>query len=275
MMDMEVILDQVLEISLDFGPKIVAALLIFIIGKWVARFISELCVKAMQKAKVDMILVGFGRNIIYMSLLVFVVLAALNQIGIQTTSFLAVIGAAGLAIGLALQGSLSNFAAGVMLVFFRPFKVGDYVEAGGTSGTVQEIMLFTTRLTTPDNKAVFVPNGSIISSTITNYSAHETRRVDMVFGCGYDDDMAKAKQVLTDIITADERILTDPAPTIAMRELADSSVNFVVRPWVKSADYWDVLDHVHEQVKLRFDAEGLNIPYPQSDVHMHEVKQAA
>ena len=274
-MDMTRIIEQIQDITLDFGPKIVAAILIYVIGKWLAGLIAKLAVKAMQKAKVDTILVGFGRNIINMGLLVFVVLAALNQLGVQTTSFLAVIGAAGLAIGLALQGSLSNFAAGVMLVLFRPFKVGDYVEAGGTSGTVQEIMLFTTRLTTGDNKAVFVPNGSIISSTITNYSAHDTRRVDMVFGCGYDDDMAKAKQVLNDIIAADERVLADPAPTIAMRELADSSVNFVVRPWVKSADYWDLRDHVHEQVKLRFDAEGLNIPYPQSDVHMHEVKQAA
>jgi len=220
-------------------------------------------------------LVGFGRNIIYMALFVFVVLAALNQLGVETTSFIAVIGASGLAIGLALQGSLSNFAAGVMLVFFRPFKVGDFVEAGGTSGTVEEIMLFTTLLSTPDNKAVFVPNGSIISGNIINYSRHDTRRVDMVFGCSYDDDMILAKKLLTDIIEVDHRILKDPAPTIAMRELADSSVNFVVRPWVKSADYWSVFDDIHEQVKLRFDAEGLSIPYPQSDVHVHEAKQAA
>ena len=272
---MQGILDQIQTTALSFGPKILAAILIFLIGKWLARKLSELTAKAMQKARVEPILVGFSRNIIYMALLVFVVLAALNQVGVQTTSFLAIIGAAGLAIGLALQGSLSNFAAGVMLVFFRPFKVGDYVEAGGTSGTVKEIMLFNTRLTTPDNKAVFVPNGSIISSTITNYSAHDTRRVDMVFGCSYDDDMIMAKKVLSDIIAADERILADPAPTIAMRELADSSVNFVVRPWVKTGDYWDVLDDIHEQVKLRFDAEKLSIPYPQRDVHVHEVKQAA
>ena len=268
-------IEQIQNLALSFGPKIVAAIAIFFIGKWLARILSRVCANAMQRARVDMMLVGFGRNIIYMTLLVFVVLAALNQVGIQTTSFLAVIGAAGLAIGLALQGSLSNFAAGVMLVFFRPFKVGDFVEAGGTSGTVQEIMLFTTRLSSADNKAVFVPNGSIISSTITNYSTHDTRRVDMVFGCSYDDDMLMAKQLLNDIIAADDRILTDPAPTVAMRELADSSVNFVVRPWVKSADYWAVFDSIHEQVKLRFDSEGLNIPYPQSDVHVHEVKKAA
>jgi len=272
---MQATLEQIQHMALTFGPKVLAAIVIFFVGKWLARFLAELSAKAMQKAKVDPILVGFGRNIIYMALFVFVALAALGQLGVETTSFLAVIGAAGLAIGLALQGSLSNFAAGVMLVFFRPFKVGDYVEAGGTSGTVEEIMLFTTLLSTPDNKAVFVPNGSIISSNITNYSRHDTRRVDMVFGCGYDDDMLKAKQLLSDIIAADERVLRDPAPTIAMRELADSSINFVVRPWVKSSDYWGVFDSVHEQVKLRFDAEGLNIPYPQSDVHVHEVKQAA
>ncbi len=272
---MQEILDQIQDIAMNFGPKVLAAILIFFIGKWLARKLAELSAKAMQRARMDQILVGFGRNIIYMALFVFVILAALNQVGVQTTSFLAVIGAAGLAIGLALQGSLSNFAAGVMLVFFRPFKVGDYVEAGGTSGTVQEIQLFTTLLSTPDNKAVFVPNGSIISSTITNYSSYETRRVDMVFGCGYGDDMARARQVLTQILAADERILADPAPTIAMRELADSSVNFVVRPWVKAADYWDVRDTVYEQVKLHFDAEGLNIPYPQREVHVHEVKQVA
>lgn len=266
---------QAQDIVLDYGPKVIAALAIFIVGKWIARLLSNVAGKAMTRAGIDPILVGFGRNMIYIALFAFVVLAAVNQLGIQTTSFIAVMGAAGLAIGLALQGSLSNFAAGVMLVFFRPFKVGDFIEAGGTTGAVEEILLFTTRLKTGDNKQVFVPNGKIIDDVIVNYSGNDTRRVDMVFGCGYGDDLRKARAVLEQIIADDDRILSTPAPVVAVSELADSSVNFVVRPWVNRADYWVVLWDFHEQVKVRFDEAGLNIPFPQRDVHLHQVSEAA
>ena len=265
----EKLLNQGQDILVTYGPKVLAALVIFIVGRWLARMLARLSERAMRRASVDSMLVGFGGNLIYIALFAFVVLAALNQLGVQTTSFIAVVGAAGLAIGLALQGSLSNFAAGVMLVFFRPFKVGDYVEAGGTAGTVEQIMLFTTRMKTPDNKQVFVPNGQIFEGVIVNYSGNDTRRVDMVFGCGYGDDLRKVKALLEEILAADERILKDPAPVVALNELADSSVNFVVRPWVNSADYWGVYWDLHEQVKLRFDAEGLNIPFPQREVHVY------
>jgi small conductance mechanosensitive channel len=263
------------QFALDYGPKLLAALAIFVVGKWAARLISNLAQSAMRRAKVAPILIGFGGNIIYVGLFMFAALAALNQLGVQTTSFIAIVGAAGLAIGLALQGSLSNFAAGVMLVFFRPFKVGDFVEVAGTSGAVQDIMLFTTALTTGDNKQVYVPNGSIIGSVIVNYSANSTRRVDMVFGCGYNDDLKKARALLEQIVQEDTRVLSEPAPLVAVGELADSSVNFVVRPWVNSADYWDVMRDFQEIVKLRFDEAGLNIPFPQRDIHVHTVKDAA
>jgi small conductance mechanosensitive channel len=201
----------------------------------------------------------------------FVIVAAIGTLGVQTTSFVAVLGAAGLAVGFALQGSLSNFAAGVMLIVFRPFKAGDYVEAGGTAGSVQEVSIFTTVMKTPDNKKVIIPNSQITGGSITNYSAMETRRVDMVFGIGYGDNIKQAKDTLEQILAADERILKDPAPTIAVSELADSSVNFVVRPWVKTADYWAVYFDLTEKVKLTFDEKGISIPFPQQDVHMHQV----
>lgn len=210
----------------------------------------------------------------YAALLAFVVLAALAQLGIQTTSFIAIIGAAGLAVGLALQGSLSNFAAGVMLIIFRPFKVGDFIEAAGVSGSVEEIMIFSTKLKSPDNKQLYVPNGSIISGTITNYSAKDQRRVDLVFGCGYGDDIKKAKALLEAIVKENPLVLDDPAPTIGVLELGDSSVNFAVRPWVATPDYWDVYFQITEEVKQRFDEAGISIPFPQRDVHLIQNKAA-
>jgi len=209
----------------------------------------------------------------YIALLVFVVLAALGQLGIQTTSFIAVIGAAGLAIGLALQGSLANFAAGFLMIIFRPFKVGDYIEGAGVAGTVETIQIFTTQLQTPDNKTVIIPNAGLTAGNITNYSAKGTRRVDLVFGIGYGDDIDKARTIMEDILAKDERILKDPAPKIAVVELADSSVNFVVRPWVKSENYWDVYFDTTENIKKSFDAQGISIPFPQRDVHMYEHKE--
>jgi len=251
-----------------YGLKVIAAVVIFIVGKWLSGVLSRALGKAMLRAKTDEILVKFVRNIVYTALLAFVVLAALAQLGIQTTSFIAVIGAAGLAIGLALQGSLANFAAGVMLIIFRPFKVGDFIEAGGTSGVVEEIMIFSTKMKSPDNKQLYVPNGGIISGTIVNYSAKDQRRVDLVFGCGYGDDIKQAKALLEEIVTGNPLVLDDPAPTIGVLELGDNSVNFAVRPWVNSADYWNAYFQITEAVKERFDAAGLSIPFPQRDVHL-------
>lgn len=223
-----------------------------------------------EKRGADPMLASFVGSIVHILAVAFVVIAALGQLGIQTTSLVAIIGAAGLAVGLALQGSLANFASGVMIIAFRPFKVGDFVEAGGAVGVIEGIQIFSTQLKTGDNKTIIVPNAAITGGSITNYSTKDTRRVDLVFGIGYDDDIKKAKSLLEDIVNSDERVLKDPAPVIAVSELADSSVNFIVRPWVNSADYWGVYWDLTETVKLRFDAEGISIPFPQQDVHMHQ-----
>jgi small conductance mechanosensitive channel len=232
--------------------------------------ITNLVKKLMGKAKMDTILVNFIGSIIKSVLLLFVVIAALDQLGVNTTSLIALIGAAGLAIGLALQGSLQNLASGVMLIIFRPFTAGDFVDAGGAMGVVEEIGIFTTTMRTGDNKEVIVPNGALFGGIITNYSKRDTRRVDMVFGIGYGDDIRKAKDIITGIIEADERILKDPAPLVAVGELADSSVNFNVRPWVKSADYWGVYFDLNEKIKMAFDDNGISIPFPQMDVHIEK-----
>jgi len=251
-----------------WGIKIIMALVIFIVGRMLVGVVVGAIEKLMRNREMDEMLVRFLGSIIRWLLLLFVVIAALSQLGIDTTSLIALLGAAGLAVGLALQGSLQNFAAGVLLIVFRPFSKGDYVEVGGSSGTVDAISIFTTTLTTPDNKVVIVPNGAVLGGSITNYSAMPTRRVDMVFGISYDDDIRKAKALLEEIIAADSRVLAEPAPVIALGELADSSVNFLVRPWVNSGDYWGVLWDTTETVKLRFDEAGLSIPYPQMDVHL-------
>ena len=254
---------------IPWAIKIGVALAIFIIGRWIAKWITSMVRRVMTRANMDEMLVRFLGNIVYTVLLLAVVMAALDHLGIQTTSLLAVFGAAGLAIGLALKDSLGNFSSGVMLILFRPFKVGDFIEAGGTSGVVEEVRMFATMFRTGDNREVIVPNSQIYGGTIINYSARDTRRIDMVFGIGYDDDMAKAKQIIEDIMKQDERILADPAPAIALGELGDNSVNFNVRPWVNSGDYWPVRADMLEKVKLAFDANGISIPYPQRDVHIH------
>jgi small conductance mechanosensitive channel len=250
----------------------VMAIVIFVIGRWVASAIAALINKMLIKSKVDEILANFLTGIAKAVLIIFVIIAALSQLGIDTTSLSVVVGAAGLAIGMALKDSLNNFASGVMLILFRPFKSGDFVEAGGVAGIVETITVFSTTMRTGDNKEVIIPNGGIYGGTITNYSARPTRRVDMVFGIGYDSDLLKAKAILEEMLSADERVLKDPAPVVAVAELADSSVNFVVRPWVNSADYWAVLWDMHEKVKLRFDEEGISIPFPQMDVHVNQLK---
>jgi small conductance mechanosensitive channel len=258
----------------NWGLKVAYALAIFIVGRWLARVLSRALGRVIARTQVDDTLIGFVTNISYVGMVAFVVIAALAELGVQTASFIAIIGAAGLAISLALQGSLSNFAAGVILILFKPFKVGDFIEAGGTSGTVEEIQIFCTQMRTGDNKVQFVPNGTVFGGNIVNYSMRDTRRVDMVFGCGYDDAIVAVKSLLESILAADERVLQDPAPTIGIVALADSSINFAVRPWVNAADYCGLYFDVHEQVKLRFDAAGLNIPYPQTDVHVHQSKAA-
>ena len=218
----------------------------------------------------DEILINFIISITSAILHLFVVIAAMDQLGVNTTSLIALLGAAGLAVGLALQNSLQNFAAGVMLIIFRPFKKGDFVEAAGTAGVVETISIFSTIMRTGDNREVIVPNGAIYNGTITNFSARETRRIDMVFGIGYDDDIKKAKSIIEEILSSDERVLADPAPLVAVGELADSSVNFNVRPWVKSGDYWGVYFDLNERIKITFDENGISIPYPQIDIHQNK-----
>lgn len=265
----------VTDYAIPWGIRIVLAIVIFYLGRIVVSIVVKVVDRLMRSREMDEMLVRFLSSILRWVLLLFVIIAALSQLGIDTTSLIALLGAAGLAIGLSLQSSLSNFAAGVMIIVFRPLNKGDFVEVAGTSGVVDNISIFTTTLTTPDNKEVIVPNGSILANNIINYSARDTRRVDMVFGISYDDDLRKAKQILEDIIAADERVLADPAPVIALSELADSSVNFIVRPWVNSADYWALLWDTTETVKLRFDEAEISIPYPQMDIHMDAAANAA
>ena len=267
-LDMNHLGPRIVDMLFQYGPKIIAAVVIFILGRIVARLICNAVRRVLKRSKVDDLLVSFVGSLTYMGVLAFVIIAALNQLGIQTTSFVAILGAAGLAIGLALQGSLSNFAAGVLMIIFRPFKNGDYIEGAGVAGLVEQIQIFTTELRTPDNKLVIIPNANLMSGNIVNYSANKTRRIDMVFGIGYDDDIRKAKTILQEIIATEPRILKEPAPVIAVSELGDSSVNFVVRPWAATKDYWDLYFHLTETVKIRFDEEGITIPYPQRDVHI-------
>lgn len=268
----EQLMSQVQELVAVYGLKVLAALAILFIGRLVASWLRKLVVKVMERGKSDPIIIGFVGSIVYVGALVFVVLAALGQLGIQTTSFIAVLGAAGLAIGLALQGSLSNFAAGFLLIMFRPFKVGDFIEGAGTSGSVETIQIFTTTLRTPDNKTVIVPNSKLLDDNIINYSTQETRRVDLTVGVSYDADLAVVKRILGEIAAADSRVMNDPAPQIAVAELADSSVNLVMRLWTRTADYWAVNFDTVEQVKLKLDEAGVGIPYPQRDVHVYEHK---
>lgn len=267
-MDFDVLLN---EYAMPWAIKIILAIAIFVIGKWVVKIIVNLVKKLLARSgSMDEMLINFVASIVNAVLLLFVIIAALDQLGVDTTSLVALIGAAGLAIGLALQGSMQNFAAGVMILVFKPFKSGDFIEAGGVVGVVEAVNIFSSTLRTGDNKEVIVPNGAIYGGAITNYSARDTRRVDMVFGIGYDDDIRQAKAILEKLVSEDDRILKDPAPVIALSELADSSVNFVVRPWVNSADYWAVMWDMNEKVKLAFDEAGISIPYPQMDIHMHK-----
>ncbi len=251
-----------------FAVDLLAAILIFVVGRWVAKWASVLVGRAMTRAHVEQILVTFVQHLCYFGLLAFVIIAALDQIGIKLTAAIAVLGAAALAVAFALQGSLSNFAAGILMVIFKPFKVGDLVTAAGVQGTVQEIQILNTVLNSPDNVRIIIPNAQITGSTISNYTANATRRIDLTVGVSYGDDIKKAKQVIEGVLAADARILKDPAPTVAVSALADSSVNFVVRPWVKPVDYWDVYFDTTAKLKTALESNGLTIPFPQRDVNI-------
>ena len=267
--DWNALLEMVKTSGVDFGLKLIVALVIFYVGRLVARMLVNGIQRIMQAQEVDKILETFVGNLAYWTVMVFVIIAAINHIGIATTSLIAVMGAAGLAVGLALQGSLSNFAAGVLIVIFRPYRVGDFVEAAGISGVVEQVQILTTILKTGDNKQIIVPNNQIIGSIITNYSANDTRRVDMTIGVSYDDDLDKVRATLQALIDADPRIHKDPEPAIVVSALSDSSVNFTVRTWVNTSDYWGVKFDLTEAIKKRFDQEGISFPFPQQDVHLY------
>ncbi len=265
---MNELIPKLIEWGSAFGIKLIAAVAILIIGRIVVKSIKKLIVKLMNKRNVDPTITSFASSLTYSALYIFVILAALSQVGIQTTSFMAIIGAAGLAIGLALQGSLSNFASGFLIIMFRPFKLGDYVEAGGVSGSISKISVFTTEINTVDNKRIIIPNSQIMNGTITNYTAEKTRRVDLTFGVGYEADVSKVKDILNRIIKGHELILRDPEPFVRLGNLGDSSIDFTVRVWTKTEDYWTVHFDLTERVKEVFDKENISIPYPQMDVHM-------
>jgi len=270
--DWNQILDFMKTQGVDLAINVAIAIAIFYVGKLVVGLIVRGMRKVMRRQEVDQTLETFVCNVVRIILMAVVIIAAIGQIGIQTTSFIAIFGAAGLAVGLALQGSLSNFAAGVLIVLFRPYKVGDFVEAAGIAGVVEQVQILTTILKTGDNKQIIVPNGQIMDSIITNYSANDKRRVDMVVGVSYDDDLDKVRSTIEELVAADERILAEPACTIAVSALADSSVNFVVRPWVNTADYWGVMFDLTEAIKKRFDKEGISFPFPQQDVHLYKAE---
>ncbi len=267
---MEGFVERGQELVEAFGYKAVAALLILAIGRWAARAIRNLVGRMMGKSEMDPTLVRFIESLVYFAILAFVVLAALAQLGIQTTSFIALIGAAGLAVGLALQGSLANFASGVLLLLFRPFKVGDFIEGAGVGGVVEEIHVFTTTLSTPDNKSIIIPNSKLTGDNITNYTRKDKRRVDLVFGVDPGNDIDKAKRAIAETLGSDPRILKDPAPTVAVQGIAGGVMEFAVRPWVRTQDYWDVYFDTNEKLKKRFDAEGIRGPVPRREVRLHQ-----
>lgn len=263
-------LQNAVDFLTSYGGGLLSAIAVFVIGRWVAKFVTAMVVRASRRANVDNTLLRFLQNVIYLMLLIAVCIASLGCLGVDTTSLSAILAAAGFAVGMALQGSLGNIASGVMLVVFKPFRVGDYVDLGGTSGTVVEIRMFNTILLKPDNVRVIVPNGNITGGVISNYSAESERRIDLVIGCGYNDDLRAVRQFLEETLAAESRLLQDPAPVVAISELADSSVNFVVRPWVPSNDYWAVRFDLLERIKLGFDERGFTIPFPSRDVFMHQ-----
>ncbi len=272
--DMEAVLQKIYEYLAQYGLRLIGALIIFVIGRWLAKILSQWIETALIKSRIDKTLAKFIKNLSNIVMLIFVIMAAVKPLGIETAQFAVALGAAGLAIGLALQGSLSNFASGFLMIIFRPFKVGDFIEAAGIKGTVKEIQIFNTIINTPDNVRAIIPNGKITDGNILNYTVTGTRRVDLVIGVSYEDDLKKAQSIIESVLVSDDRVLKDPAPKVAVLELADSSVNFVVRPWVNSADYWDTYFDMTAKIKLALDKNDITIPFPQRDVHIkNEIQQ--
>jgi len=271
-MDTEKILEKITDIAVEYGPKLIGAILVLIIGSWIIKIIMKSFSKILDKRNIDDSLKPFLRSIFGILLRVMLIISVLGMVGIQMTSFIAILGAAGLAVGMALSGTLQNFAGGVMILLFKPFRVGDFIDAQGYTGTVKEIQIFNTILTSLDNKTIIIPNGGLSNSSLTNYSVEPLRRVDWTFGIGYGDSVKTARTVISKLAADDTRILKDPELFIGLAELGDSSVNFAVRAWVKAEDYWDVFFDMNEKVYNTFDKEGLNIPYPQMDVHLYKNK---
>jgi small conductance mechanosensitive channel len=262
------LMNRIYELLAEYGLKVVGALLILVIGRWVAKLLSALAARALTRAKLDATLVPFIENLAYTAMLIFVVIAALAAVGVQTASVIAVLGAAGLAVGLALQGSLANFASGVLILVFKPFRVGDFVEIGGVKGTVQAIHVFNTVLNAPDNVRIIVPNGQVTGGSILNYTINGTRRIDLVISVSYEDDLRQARQVIENVLAGEPRLLREPVPQVAVSEMGSSSIDLVVRPWVKVADYWNVRFDLIERLKVALEENGLTIPFPQHDVHI-------
>jgi len=265
-------LDKITNLGIDYAPKLAGAIVVLILGLWITKLITKVIGKSLHKAKTDPSLIPFLKSLTNIVLKILIIISVMGMIGIQMTSFIAILGAAGLAIGMALSGTLQNFAGGVMILVFKPFKVGDFIEAQGYLGTVKEITIFTTILNTVDKKLVILPNGALSTSSLTNFSTEPTRRVDWTFGIAYGDSVENFKKAINDFIAEDARIIKEPASFIGLSELADSSVNFTVRAWVNSADYWDVFFDMNEKVYTRFGDYNLNIPFPQMDVHINNVK---
>jgi len=271
MVTLESLWDSLVQLAMTYGLKIIGAIIILLVGRWLAKYAKRYTLRALDKMAVDEALKKFSGSLAYYGVIIIAIIGALNTLGVATASIVALLGASALAIGLALEGALSNLAAGVLLLFFRPFKIRDLVEIAGYWGHVEEIMIFSTILVTLDNKLVTIPNAQVTGSPIVNYTEKGIVRRDMIFGIGYGDDILKAKKVLEDILNKEDRVLEDPAPIVAVKELAESSVNFAVQPFIEPENYWPVYYAITEQVKLRFDAEGISIPFPQRDVHLMQV----
>ena len=270
--NLEIYTEKAVELIMAYGPKLLLAIVVLLIGLWIIKLVVKAFRKAMDKGGMDVSLQGFLAGLVSILLKALLFISVASMIGIATTSFIAILGAAGLAIGLALQGSLANFAGGVLILLFKPFKVGDFINAQGHAGTVEAIKIFFTTLKTPDNKTIIIPNGGLSNSSIVNFSTEARRRVDMTFGIGYADDIQKAKGILNRLIQTDTRILKDPEPAVVVSELADSSVNFTVRAWCDAADYWGIFFDMQEKVKGAFDREGVTIPFPQQELHVYQHK---
>ncbi|MEX0987826.1 MAG: mechanosensitive ion channel domain-containing protein [Bacteroidales bacterium] len=269
-MDSDQIIEKLSELAIMYGPRLIGAVLVLILGSWIIRLLMRGLRKMMDRSKIDDSLKPFFKSLIRTLLLVLLFISVLGMVGVEMTSFIAILGAAGLAIGLALSGTLQNFAGGVIILILKPFKVGDYVETQGVTGTVMEIQVFNTVLKTPDNKIIIIPNGGLANASLINYSAEDTRRVEWTFGIGYGNDVAKAREIIQKLLDEDERVLRDPEPFIAVAGLGDSSVNIVVRVWVKAPDYWSLFFKMNESVYNAFNEKGINIPFPQMDVHLHQ-----